>query len=392
MKSPVDIKAVLDAVTDTETARNLPVNVHLYLDATAPQDVTNLVLAAFKTTAENATVSIDAYPEGAGLPDPSSDMAVIVAGTDERTGRLCADLRLVSVPSMVVTTLPQIVRELAESTGHSLLEEDIVFPDIEISADALADSADAFVEPYFLSTSTAKGLQTRMGRWIVDVFREKRLAFANAFACVRRPLSEESVNTTSIQNAGIGLVLIIPGADLPIMTLNQLKMLLQIAAAYGQPLSLARAKEMLPVIGGGFACRAVARQVVDFVPVLGWAVKAGIGYGGTYAMGRALVEYFAADGDIATLAKKAGDAMAAASQEVSLSKDGCPICTMQTFAASLGDTAVQAAKTARERFVPMVRSVARAAGEATGFTPEDLAGLSSKVVDGARRAGAKHGL
>ena len=42
------------------------------------------------------------------------------------------------------------------------------------------------------------------------------------------------------------LVVFIPGADMPIMTLNQAKMLLQIAAAYGQPLSAERIKELKP--------------------------------------------------------------------------------------------------------------------------------------------------
>ena len=97
-------------------------------------------------------------------------------------------------------------------------------------------------------------------------------AFALAFPFVRRPLSVDAVNATAVQNAGVGLVVFIPGADLPIMTLNQAKMLLQIAAAYGEPLGKERVKELAAVVGGAFACRSVARQIVAFVPALGWAV------------------------------------------------------------------------------------------------------------------------
>ena len=115
-----------------------------------------------------------------------------------------------------------------------------------------------------------------MGEWVVATFRAKRLAFAQAFEFVRKPLSLEAVRSTSLQNAGVGFVVFIPGADLPVMTLNQAKMVLQIAAAYGKPLTAERAKELVAVVGGGFACRAVARQAVGVVPALGWAVKAGL--------------------------------------------------------------------------------------------------------------------
>ena len=84
-----------------------------------------------------------------------------------------------------------------------------------------------------MSSAYHEQLRTKMGEWVVAAFREKRLAFAQAFDFVRKPLSMESVRSTAFQNAGIGLVIFIPGADFPIMTLNQTMMVIQIAAAYG---------------------------------------------------------------------------------------------------------------------------------------------------------------
>jgi uncharacterized protein (DUF697 family) len=76
------------------------------------------------------------------------------------------------------------------------------------------------------------------------------------------------------------------------MTLNQAKMILQIAAIYGEHLNMDRIKELAVVIGGGFALRQVARTAIGFVPVLGWAIKSAVGYTGTFAMGNAALEYF----------------------------------------------------------------------------------------------------
>lgn len=147
-------------------------------------------------------------------------------------------------------------------------------------------------EPIELDEAAAMSLSERMGVWIMDVFPKKQFAFALAFPFVRKPLSLEAMRSTAAQNAAIGAVLFIPGADMPVMTLNQAKMVLQIAAIYGEDLVAERAKEIAAVVGGGFACRSVAREIVGIVPFGGWAVKAAIGYSGTVAMGRAAIEYF----------------------------------------------------------------------------------------------------
>jgi uncharacterized protein (DUF697 family) len=137
---------------------------------------------------------------------------------------------------------------------------------------------------------------SRLGAWLTDTLGSKRLALAHNFAFMRRAVAEDAVKTTAWQNALVGAVTPIAGADMPIMTANQAKMLLQIAAAYGEPLGVERVKELLAIVSGGYLMRAVARQALTIVPVLGWAIKGGVGYTGTLAMGKAAVQYFE-DGD-----------------------------------------------------------------------------------------------
>ena len=107
----------------------------------------------------------------------------------------------------------------------------------------------------------------------------------------RRAVCEEIIYKNARENAVIG-ALPIPGADMPVMTANQGRMVLSIASVYGEDLSLERAREMLGVLAAGFGLRAVSRQVVKLVPVGGWAAAAAIGYAGTITMGRATVLYF----------------------------------------------------------------------------------------------------
>ena len=81
---------------------------------------------------------------------------------------------------------------------------------------------------------------------------------------------------------------------MPIITLNQLRLVLRIAHAHGIRVGQERAPEVVAVLGSGFALRAVARQVAGAVPIAGWAVKAGVAYGGTKAIGEVAKRYYEA--------------------------------------------------------------------------------------------------
>lgn len=329
MHLPVDIAAVFKAATDTESAAQTPLSVSVYIDDAAPGDVVGHVRAAFASAGARTRVTVGYVTEEPVLAHEPDDMAVIVAGTSGFIGAQARRLREAGVPVMVATTLPSLVREIAAAAGDPIPEGDIVAPCDAGAGDAggapcdagtaagaagagagagaagdlvepivLDTGADGAVEPIALDADAAAALDARMGEWIIAVCRSKKLAFALAFPFVRRPLSLDAVNATSLQNGAVGLVAFIPGADMPIMTLNQAKMLLQIAAAYGQPMSAERVKELAAVVGGAFLFRNIARSAAGVVPVLGWAVRAGVGFAGTQAMGRAAIEYFEAGGDI----------------------------------------------------------------------------------------------
>jgi uncharacterized protein (DUF697 family) len=125
---------------------------------------------------------------------------------------------------------------------------------------------------------------------------EKAYALAGKLPAIRRHVCERIVDQFARQNAILGAAVFIPGADLPVMTLNQIRMVLRLAAAYGEELNRERAAEILGVVGAGVGLRAVARQLLGVVPIAGWAVKGGIGYAGTKTLGEAAIRYFEAGG------------------------------------------------------------------------------------------------
>ena len=134
---------------------------------------------------------------------------------------------------------------------------------------------------------------TLQGR-LAAVLGDRGIPLAQRLPVFRRAVAERFVLSGARQNAVIGAVVFIPGADMPAMTLNQIRMVLRIASAYGEELGLDRALEILSVVGSGLLFRTLARQALDFVPGFGWAVKGAVGFSGTVAIGSAAIEYFEA--------------------------------------------------------------------------------------------------
>jgi uncharacterized protein (DUF697 family) len=110
---------------------------------------------------------------------------------------------------------------------------------------------------------------------------------------VRDAVCDHLIESFSRKNAVLGVAIFVPGADFPVLTLNQLRLVLRLASAHGVEVDQSRLPEILATIGAGLGFRAVARQLLGAVPVAGWAVKGGVAYAGTKAVGEAARRYFA---------------------------------------------------------------------------------------------------
>jgi uncharacterized protein (DUF697 family) len=123
---------------------------------------------------------------------------------------------------------------------------------------------------------------------------EDGTALAARLPVLRPAVCRELIRTFARKNAVVSAAVFVPGVDMPLLTLNQIRLVLRIALAYGRPIDRERAIELLGVVGAGFGFRTVARELLDFVPVAGWALKGAVAYAATKALGEAAVRYFEA--------------------------------------------------------------------------------------------------
>lgn len=157
---------------------------------------------------------------------------------------------------------------------------------------------DAETVPYVLATDLIRVPPGRgfpldeIGAALARRLGDAAIPLAARLPVLRKPVCDALVSRFSKRNALIAAAVFIPGVDLPILTLNELRLVTRIALAHGAELDGSRFPELLGVVGAGFGFRAIARELLDAIPVAGWAVKAGIAYGGTRAIGEAAERYF----------------------------------------------------------------------------------------------------
>lgn len=335
MQLPVNVSEVLKIATDMKEVASTPISVSIYIDDTAPGALVGHVRSAFSSAAEHTRVTIDYLDSDPVAIKSNEDAGVFVAGESARIGEEAKRLREAGVPAMVVCADPEKVESIAREAGCPIPAGDVVAPvklesqlgaailskvpflgakvpqganamRVEDTPDGPVEEVvgdDAHVGAVTLDDESFRVLDARMGKWVISAIKDKDLAFAMSFPFIRRPLAEDAITATSLQNCAVGLVPFLPGADMPIMTLNQVKMTLQIATAYGQPLDANRVKELACVLGGAFVARNIARSGAKLIPFAGWAISGAVGFAATEAMGRAAVEYFEAGGDIVGVAQ-----------------------------------------------------------------------------------------
>ncbi|MBA3427963.1 MAG: hypothetical protein H0U07_05250 [Actinobacteria bacterium] len=132
-----------------------------------------------------------------------------------------------------------------------------------------------------------------IARCLAGRLGESGTALAARLPVLRGAVCDELIDDFSRKNGILGAAIFVPGADLPVLTLNQLRLVLRLASAYGVDVDQSRAPEILATLGAGFGFRTVARQLLGAVPVAGWALKGAVAYGGTRALGEAARRYFA---------------------------------------------------------------------------------------------------
>jgi uncharacterized protein (DUF697 family) len=202
------------------------------------------------------------------------------------------------------TALLYVVRdELAPADEHALRSAD--HRRLPIICVVLSDHPGSRVLPYVLATDVLRtaALDDAAVDWIarrlVARASEAAWALASRLPAIREPVTQALSRQFSQRNALAAATTLAPGQGFPLLTLNQIRMTLRIAAVSGMEPRKAQALAVGAALGGGLALRAVSRRLSAALPLPSFAVRAAVAYAGTRAMGMAATALAArAQGDV----------------------------------------------------------------------------------------------
>jgi len=153
------------------------------------------------------------------------------------------------------------------------------------------------LRPVALSAHTGAGIVDRLLPAILSAAPNVAVSMAKALPDVREHIVNRIIRRTAGVNALISLEPI-PGLDIPLLLASQTRLVLRIAAVYGQSMSISHARELLTTMAGSLLSRYLGMQLAKLVPGLGWLVSAALSAVTTWGMGQAARVYFEAGGNI----------------------------------------------------------------------------------------------
>jgi uncharacterized protein (DUF697 family) len=168
---------------------------------------------------------------------------------------------------------------------------------VPIVAVAVGPVSDDVSIPFVLATDVVRvgageGFPVEaIARAVASRLEENGAPLASRVPVLRGPVCDVLIARAARRCGVVAAAVFVPGADLPVLALNQARLVLRLEQAYGLDADpRERAPELLATIAAGLGLRAVARQLLTLVPVAGWAVQGAVAYAGTRALGEAAVK------------------------------------------------------------------------------------------------------
>lgn len=208
-----------------------------------------------------------------------ADVAILVldgaAGVRQDDANLFRDLKARGLPVIIVLNKMDLMkREVKEVVRNA--EMKLGAPVIPISAKVGTNVADRLIPA------------------IIDAHPRMAVTIGRALPRYRRKSAQRIVRDATVLATFVGAEPI-PGLGIPLLISVHVRMMLRLAAVYGETFSAARARELLSATAGGVLVRYGAQEAVKLIPGAGWVVSSIAAGAGTWGLGQASIAFFEAE-------------------------------------------------------------------------------------------------
>ena len=146
-----------------------------------------------------------------------------------------------------------------------------------------------------ISARTGENIVEELIPAMIEASPEAALIIGHELPAFRREAAQKIIRTATLVSLAAGLQPI-PLIDIPILLGTQIRLVLRLAALYGEPLdgadALKHARELTATMVSGLGLRLLAEQAAKAVPLGGDVVAGVIAGGATWSIGQVALEYY----------------------------------------------------------------------------------------------------
>jgi len=146
-----------------------------------------------------------------------------------------------------------------------------------------------------ISAKTGENVAEELIPVIIDASPEAALAIGRELPQYRREAAQRIIRNSTLLSLAAGLEPI-PFIDIPILLGTQVRLVLRLAALYGEPMdsedTKKHARELIATLAGGLGLRYLAQQAAKAVPFGGDFVAGAIAGAATWSIGQVALEYY----------------------------------------------------------------------------------------------------
>lgn len=279
-KIPIDVKTLAKAGQIFESELDSDAVIEVLVDATASRELVSMCRKALVVRPGFVEMSVARFAEEMPPLNKDASLTIVVAGTSAYLRRIM-EIALWSGMNCVV------LAEDAAALVATVPEEDAL------------DIAKSIIEVEVEKPQDI--FERKLAKWCSFRLPELRMSLGAAFPFMRKAIALDLTQQTSFENSMIAAVFFIPGADLPVLTLNQCKLLYQIAVINEIPLTRERLVDVALVVASAFGLRALNRLILRKLAPVGWLVRGSIAFGSTMVIGHLTNELYSRGGGIVEL-------------------------------------------------------------------------------------------
>ena len=301
--APLNFKALRSVSSGVDFADGKDISILIFIDRSVDAAFLASMQEALRPQGAKVSVLVRGYDDKVpdladvrkahargdrGKKDTSFAMVIVLAAESSCTGELIREAKTLAKAVVVITTRPELLVAQLEAELILAHIKDIIPVPLTETLSAKDDFTDENVSRVLLLDAVLDELAD----WVARRLANERILLAQAYPFMRRAVALEMTRKTAFDNVIISGLFFLPGADMPPLTLNQVKLLIQIAALFDLPLGMARIKEIVLIVAGAFGFRAFTRLVISRLPILGFVARIGVSYSATYGIGVAAFEFY----------------------------------------------------------------------------------------------------